>query len=106
MRILFERDDGPKIIAKRLNVSFNLLLYIRNTFFVHASDGFFLNLVPVHFALKGGKNGGRLYFRRLYIWVVPDQLLDSLDVFLFLYRGNRPCVFSNVIDGNLIFPVT
>ena len=55
MRILFERDDGPKIIAKRLNVSFNLLLYIRNTFFVHASDGFFLNLVPVHFALKRRK---------------------------------------------------
>ena len=86
-------------MAERLNVPFNLLLYSRNTFFVHANSGFFLNLVPVHFSLKGGKNKGRLYFRRLYIWVVP--LLDSLDVFLLHYRGNRTCVFSNVIDGNL-----
>ena len=80
-------------------------LLILSLIFDHASGGFLLILVPVHFSLKGGKKKGRLYLRRIDIWVVPDQLLDSLDVFLFLYRGNRTCVFSNVIDGNLIFPL-
>ena len=57
--------------------------------FDHASGGFLLNLVPVHFSLKGGKKRGRLYFRMIYISVVHDQLLDSLVVFLFLHRGKR-----------------
>ena len=80
-------------------------LLILSLIFDHASGGFLLILVPLHFSLKGGKKKGRLYLRRIDIWVVSDQLLDSLDVFLSLYRGNRTCVFSNVIDGNLIFPL-
>ena len=91
--------------ASKLWPSGSMSLLTLSLIFDHASGGCLLNLVPVHFSLKGGNKKGRLYFRRIYIWVDPDQLLDILDVFLFLYRGTRTCLFSNVIDGNLSFPL-